>query len=255
MAIATGTALAIGAGVAAAGSVGSAVIGANAASKASKAQTNAANYAADLQKQEADDSLNFQKQVYSDQKTALQPYQAAGTAALGQLTAGTATGGQFEQGFTADNMAELDPGFDFRMNEGMKALTRAEAAGGNVGGGGALKAAESYGEDYASNEFNNAYNRFMTTRQSNFNNLAALAGVGQSATNSANAAGTSAAGNIANINSTYATNAGQDLMAAGNATASGYMGAANAWGSGLNGVGNSAMDMATIYNLFGKKNP
>jgi hypothetical protein len=251
MAIATGTALAIAGTAAAAGGIGSAVIGSKAAGKAAAAQKDSATYAADLQKQEADNSLDFQKSVYSDQKAALAPYQAQGLKSLDQLATGTAAGGEFEKSFTADDMKTLDPGYDFRLQQGQQALERAEAAGGSIGSGAALKAAARYSQDYASGEFSNAYNRFMTTRQDNYNNVAALAGVGQTATQQANAAGTSAANNVSNINSTYATNAGNDIMAAGNAQASGYVGSANAWGSGLNSIGNSAMNLFALSKLTG----
>lgn len=240
---------AIMAGVGAASSIGSAVIGSNAAGKAAKAQEDSTKYAADLQKEEADNSLNFQKQVYGDQKANQQPYLDAGKSALTQLTAGTAPGGQFTKTFTADDMASLDPGFDFRMQQGQLALERAEAAGGSIGSGGALKAATQYGQDYASGEFNNAWNRFNTTQNQNFNRLASLAGLGQTGTQSVNSSGSQAAGNVTGIDMNTGSALAQEAMASGNAQASGYMGAANAWGSGLNGVSNSITNAASLYEL------
>jgi hypothetical protein len=255
MSIGTTAAIAIGVGSAAAG-IGSAAIGAHAAGNAAKAQKDSAVYAADLQKQEADNSLAFQKQVYGDQKTNLAPYIAQGQQSLAQLGAGMQPGGQFTKTFNTSDMASLDPGFDFRMQQGQLALNRAEAAGGNIGSGGALKAALQYGQDYASGEFNNAYNRFMNTQNTQYNRLASLAGLGQTANQQAIGAGNQAAGNIANIDQNYANNAGNAYMQAGNATASGYMGAANAWGSGINGIGNNIMGLYTLSQLptiLGKK--
>jgi hypothetical protein len=219
-------------------SIASGVMGSNAASDAADAQASAAKYAADKQAQSAADSLAFQKDVFSVDQTNLKPYLAAGATSLSQLTAGTAPGGEFNSSPTADQILAQDPGYAFRLQQGSLALERAESAGGSVGSGGALKAAAAYGQDYASGEFSNAYSRYMTTRQSNYNNLASIAGLGQTATGQDASAGQSAASNISNINTTSANIEGQDLMAAGNATASGYVGAANAWGGALKGATN-----------------
>jgi hypothetical protein len=108
-------------------------------------------------------------------------------------------------------MGMMDPSYQFRLGEGMKALERTAAARGGLISGGALKAAQRYGQDVASTEFGNAYNR-----------LAGLAGVGQTATG--------AMGNAANA---YGTNAGNLMTGAGAARASGYVGGANALTSGL----------------------
>ena len=91
-------------------------------------------------------------------------------------------------------------------------LDRSAAARGGLLSGGALKAAQRYGQDYASTEFGNAYNR-----------LAGRAGFGQTAsTNMGTAAGN------------YGVNAGNNMMAGANARASGYVGGANALTGGLN---------------------
>jgi hypothetical protein len=106
----------------------------------------------------------------------------------------------------------MDPSYSFRFQEGLKALDRQAAVRGGLISGGALKAAQRYGQDFASQEFGNAYNR-----------LAGLAGVGQTATNTmGNAAGA------------FGTNAGNLMTSAGAARASGYVGGANALTGGLN---------------------
>jgi hypothetical protein len=166
----------------------SSLIGANAASRASKAQASAADQATQLQREMFEKQLELQK-----------PYQEAGVNALAKM----------QKGVVSDYM---DPSYQFRLGEGMKALERNAAARGGLISGGALKAAQRYGQDYASQEFGNAYNR-----------LAAMAGVGQtSSTNMGNAAGA------------FGANAGQNYMGAANARASGYVGTANALTGGLN---------------------
>jgi hypothetical protein len=166
---------------------GSAFLGANAASKA--ASTQAAS---------ADRSIDLQREMFNKQLELQQPFQEAGVNALNRMQSG-------------DVMGMMDPSYKFRFGEGMKALDRQAAARGGLISGGALKAAQRYGQDVASTEFGNAYNR-----------LASLAGIGQTATNNMGAA----TGN-------FGTNAGNLMTGAGAARASGYVGGANALTSGL----------------------
>lgn len=194
MAIATGTAI-----------LGAAVLGGLAANQAGRTQAGAANRAADLQQSQ------FERQVELQA-----PYRAAGERALNKLEGAadyTPFGmGQFQQ----------DPGYGFRLSEGQKALDRSAAARGGLISGGALKAAQRYGQDMGSQEYTNAFNRYQTERNARLNPLQSLAGVGQTATNQLGQAGQN-----------YATNAGQALGAAGQAQASGYIGMANAAAGGL----------------------
>ncbi len=185
--------------------VASSLIGANAAGKAAKAQAGAADQATQLQREMFEKQLELQK-----------PYQEAGVNALARM----------QKGVVSDYM---DPSYQFRLGEGMKALERQAAARGGLISGGALKAAQRYGQDYASQEFGNAYNR-----------LAAMAGIGQtSSTNMGNAAGA------------FGANAGQNYMGAANARASGYVGGANALTGGLNQYLNYTQGQNLLAELQG----
>src|SRR5579884_2378977 len=241
--------------VTAGSSIASGVMGSNAAKKAANTQAGAAEYAADKQYQAAEDSLNFQKDVFNTDQTNLAPYLATGKVALGELGTGTAPGGEFNSTPTGDQILAEDPGYQFRLNQGQLALERAEAAGGGVGSGGALKAATQYGQDYASGEYSNAFNRFMANRQANFAHLASLAGLGSTATGPAASAGSAAASNVGNINTTNSNIEGQDLMAAGNATASGYMGSANASAGMLSSLANIGTSLIGRLPLNSNTNP
>lgn len=117
---------------------------------------------------------------------------------------------------------EKDPGYDFRMAEGMKGITNSAAARGGLLSGAALKAAGRYNQDFASNEFGNAYNRFNNNKTNQFNRLASLAGVGQQA-----------ATQIGNQGIATGQSMAQNQIGAGNARASGYIGQSNALAGGL----------------------
>lgn len=116
-----------------------------------------------------------------------------------------------------------DPGYDFRLSEGEKGINRSLAARGGLFSGAAGKALSRYNQDFASNEYGNAYNRYNTNQGNKFNRLASLAGIGQSATNQIQQAGQNASNNISS-----------NMIGAGNAQASGIMGIGNAISGGLN---------------------
>jgi hypothetical protein len=116
------------------------------------------------------------------------------------------------------------------MSEGLKALDRQAAARGGLISGAALKAAQRYGQDLASQEYQNAFNRYQTNRGSVYGMLSGQQGVGQAATNAMGTAGQN-----------YANQAGEAYMGAGNARASGYIGQANALGGALNNLGQVGM--------------
>jgi hypothetical protein len=142
------------------------------------------------------------------------------------MSAGTAAGGEFNRDFSLADF-QRDPGYQFRMDQGSNALQSSAAARGGLLNGGSLKALDRYGQDYASGEYSNAYNRFNNDRTQRFNRLASLAGTGQTATR-----------DVANQGTALATQNGNNLMQAANARASGYVGQGNAINGGLSTLGN-----------------
>jgi hypothetical protein len=185
--------------------VGSSLIGASSSRSAAKAQASAADRAAELQQQQ------FERQVELQA-----PFREAGLRALNKLE-GAAD-------YTPFGMQQFqaDPGYGFRMTEGMKALERSAAARGGLMGGATGKALQRFGQEMGSQEYQNAFNRYQAERSARLNPLQSLAGVGQTSTNALGAAGQN-----------YATGAGEALGAGAQARASGYMGMANAIGGGV----------------------
>jgi hypothetical protein len=185
--------------------IGSSLFGAASSSNAAETQAAAADRAAQLQKEQFDRVIELQK-----------PFREVGMRALPELEAAsryTPFGmGQFQQ----------DPGYAFRLAEGQKALDRSAAARGGLISGSALKAAQRYGQEMGSQEFNNAFNRYQTERSARLNPLQSLAGFGQTAVAQLGRAG-----------ETMATNVGEAGGQAAQARASGYMGGANALSQGL----------------------
>lgn len=126
---------------------------------------------------------------------------------------------------------EKDPGYQFRMDEGLKALERSQASKGGLLSGAAGKAALTYSQNMGSQEYGNAYNRFNNDQTTLYNRLAGVSGTGQQAANQLGALGA----NFANQQSSL-------LTQQGNVNAAGQVGAANAWATGLNQIGNTAQN-------------
>lgn len=159
----------------------------------------------------------------------------------------------YGQTFTAPtNVTEQnDPGFQFRLAEGQKALERSAAAKGGLLNGGTSKALNAYAQDYASNEYQNVYNRALGEYQQNynifqqnqanqFNRLAALSGIGQTSAGQLNSAGQNYANNAGNLIIGGANAQAQGLNNAAAARASGYYQGANALTGTLGALGNLA---------------
>lgn len=164
--------------------------------------------------------------------------------------------GSLMQGWTGkfnaptDVTEQNDPGYAFRLAQGMKALNAGAAAKGNLLSGGTVKAGQRYAQDYASNEYGNVYNRalgeyqqgyneFQQGQTNQYNRLASLAGLGQTTAAQLNTAGTQAAGNNSSILLNSANQIGNQLNNAGYARGSGYINANNAITGGINNISTS----------------
>jgi len=285
------------AGWVAASIAGSAIIGGMASSRASSAQQQSAGEATQAQRDIADQQTALQREQYLKQLELNEPFRQAGLTGTNMLLSqlqgpyGSAKFGGVPGYDPASAMKDFggvagydpasamrnfgagdfqaDPGYAFRLSEGMKALDRTAASRGGLLSGATLKGAQRFGSDLASQEYGNAYNRFQANRatqsqeyQNAFNRyqaeraakeqgfgnafnrfqaersntlapLQSLAGVGQSATQQAQQASqnyaTGATGSLANYGNAQASN----IIGSGNARASGYVGAANALSSGV----------------------
>lgn len=122
---------------------------------------------------------------------------------------------------TKQRMMQMDPGYQFRLGQGQDALQNSMAARGGALGGNALKALTEYGQNFASNEYGNVYNR-----------LAGLANTGQATAQNLGSFGQNTAGAV-----------GNNLITAGQARASGYAGQANA----LNGFIDNGLKVAGMF--------
>jgi len=201
---------------------GSTAVGAYSANKAAKAQLQGAREGAAAERE------MFERQVQLQE-----PFRQVGVNALPDLVAAS----QYDP-FTLAKF-QADPGYAFRMKEGLRAVENSAAARGGLLSGNAMRGITRFGQGLASEEFGNAFNRYQAEFASKLNPYQALAGVGQTSANTL----TGAAGRLGE-------NIGANMVAAGNARASGYMGTANAisnaLGQGLNYYQNQQL-MARMF--------
>ena len=200
--------------------------------------------AANTQADAANAATGLQRDIYNQQSALNQPFAQAGLTAQNKLldllglsnNTGAANYGQYAKDFGMNDFA-ADPGYAFRLSEGQKALDRSAAARGGLISGGALKAATRYGQDMGSQEYQNAYTRYQTNRANQLNPLGSLMSSGQSAVNKQ----TAAAGN-------FGTNASNNMIAAGNATAAGQLGNANTINNALGTMASSYQNQSNFTN-------
>jgi len=197
-------------------------------------QARASRRAADAQVQAAAENARLQREMFDRQVQLQEPFRQGGITGQNRIMellgiggdAAAGDYGRYGRDFAMSDY-EADPGYAFRLAEGNKALERSAAARGMVMSGQMFKGAQRFGQDLASQEYQNAFNRYQVNRSNQLNPLQSLMGSGQSATNVL----TGAAGDLGR-------SLGENALGAGNARASGYVGSASAYTNAINQMGN-----------------
>lgn len=162
-----------------------------------------ANQAADTNAQAAAQAGQTNREIYYQTRADQMPYQQTGTQSL--YTLADIYGiprSDGAGGFTTGKAFTGTPGYQFRMDEGVKGLDRSAAARGRLNSGAQDKALIRYSQGVASDEWGNYTNA-----------LRSMAGIGQTANNALASSGASAGANI-----------GTAQLAGGQARGSAYTG-------------------------------
>lgn len=205
--------------------VGSAVIGAGTAAMSSSAAKSAAR----TQAAAADRAAQLQYEMFQQQMALQEPFRQAGLTGQNRLldllglsgNVGAEGYGSAMVPFSQTDFT-ADPGYAFRLAQGTKALESSAAARGLLKSGGTLAGIQDYAQGLASQEYQNAFNRYYAERNALINPLEALRGSAQTA---ANTMGTAAG--------QYGVNAGNLMTSAANAAAAGRVASTNAWTNAL----------------------
>lgn len=188
-----------------------------------------ANKAANAQASSARKGMEAQERMFERQIELQEPFRKAGLKAKNRLLdyfglsdrTDDPNFNKYSGDFSMDDF-QADPGYAFRLKEGLKALDASAAARGGLLSGSALRGATRYGQEAASQEYQNAFNRYQINRSNQLTPLQSLMGAGQTATNTMGAAAAN-----------YGNAAQQGYSDIGNARASGYVGVGNAINSGI----------------------
>ena len=170
--------------------------------------SSAANKAADQQARSAQDQLNFNRGVYSDQKAMFAPWQQMGM--QGQQAYNSLLGlGHAPKGFDG---YQQSPGYQFQLNQGLDAAKSAAAMHGGTMSGATMQSLNNYGQGVANQDYQTYLNR--------------LQGIG--------AQGQQAAGMQSGAAQQYGQNGLAAMGSMGDARAAGTVGGYNALMGGIN---------------------
>lgn len=286
----------------------SAIVGAGASMYAASESAGAAESAAAAQLESTRENIEFQKWVYEDTKAMNEPWYKAGIDSLQQIQSGIANGSfdigsfmispEYDPGkfvttaqdpgtFKFDpSKVQIDPGYDFRLSEGVRALDQSASANGLLQSGAQQKAVNSYAQDLASQEYQAAYDRAYNDQLASYNssvdqynrtygadldayNAASarantLANLGLTAYNSQVAqtqndynmlnnlvnSGQAAAGSNQTAATNLASSVGSSLLAEGDALASNYLAQGAATAQGITGAATALNQGAQNYLLY-----
>jgi hypothetical protein len=201
--------------IAAGGSIVGGILGGQAAQRGAETQAAAMR-----------ESAALQKQMFDIQNAQQAPFREAGYGALSDIMGMKP---YLTQQFGPEQFAAgIDPGYAFRLQQGNLAnLNLANQAGGAISGN-TLTGLMNYGQGAASQEYQNAFNRFQTQRGNIYNNLANIAGLGQTSL-----------GQTGPLSASTAQGVGNAIAGAGSAIGAGQVAMGNALGSGIQGAGNA----------------
>jgi len=199
-----------------------------------RSERKAAKNAAEAQIGAANQANALEKQMYEQSRADQMPWLQQGQKSLAQLGELTKWGGDFRKPFDMSQF-EADPGYQFRLGEATRGADRAMAARGLTNSGTALRELSRVNQGMASDEFQNAYNRWAQERQAQYNMLSALANTGQVT-----------GGQLSNLGSNYSNQYGQNLGQAANARASSFVVGGKSKAQGYRSIGDNADKIMTV---------
>lgn len=148
-----------------------------------------------------------------------------GGATGGQPAGGDGSGSGLQTGFLTQLFgpdqfkANVDPGYQFRLQQGTQGILNGAAARTGALSGAAQKGLIDYNQAAGSQEYGASYDRFQNQQGNIFQRLLSLTGLGQNAAAGVGQQGVATGAQI-----------GANIIGAGNAAAAGQVGAANAYG-------------------------
>ena len=189
-----------------------------------KMSSDAASDAAGQANAQNQRGLDLQREMFDEQKRLSEPYRQAGLTGQNRLmellglggNTGATGYGQYARDFGMQDFQQ-DPGYQFRLGEGLKAMSRQAGARGGLISGQTMKGMEDYRQGLASQEYGNAFNRYQTNRQNQLAPLGSLMSSGQAAAVGQAAQAGQYGANASNMLSQMGVNTGGATLAGGSA--------------------------------------
>jgi hypothetical protein len=204
-----------------------AVIGGGASLVSGYMQGQAAKDAANTVAGGARYAADINKQMFDISNENLRPYREQGQLTLKDLMARMP---ELTKAYTAEDFAQgIDPGYQFRLAQGQKALENQYNRGGGLVSGNVMQGMQDYTQGQASQEFGNAFNRNTTSQTNIFNKLKSIADMGLGAT-----------GTTADLAAKTGESMGSAALVGAQAQGAGQIGQAKAYGNTLQGMANYA---------------
>lgn len=235
-------------------------------------ESSATHHASEQESRAADAANAARQQALSQIQGYEHPFLQTGQQASTQLAtllglpSGDKTSGQFgalNQTFTPQDL-QNEPGYQFQLQEGLRALQARDAAQGTLGAAGstptaALRNATSYAQGLAGTTYQNAWDRFMAQQNALYNRLSGVSGAGQGAagvlSNASFGTGAGIAGteqergnNLANLILLRGGIQGGNAMRQGNYLASVFQGGSSGQGNPIGSSSSGQMGSANPYN-------
>lgn len=205
------------------------LFGSSAATSAAKTQAKAAQQAAQLQ-----------AAMFQLTREDLAPYRSVGEKTVDATYNMLQPGGLLDTTAWQPTIGQLEqtPGYQFTLNQGLKATQNALTSQGLGSSGAAGIAAQKYAEGLAETTYQDQFANWLNQRKTLYNMLGGLINTGESA-----AAGTASA------NLSAGSTIGSDITSGAASTAAGTVGSANALTNALTGIGGSANQLGLLYAM------
>jgi len=209
--------------VVAAAIVGGAVVGGVSTYMAGEAQAGAAEAGANVDLQISRENLDLQREMMEQQREDMAPWRDVGAQALDTMWSKYESGDFNAPQITQEQLRQ-DPGYQFRLNQGVEAMDASASARGRLLSGAQQKGLQQYGQEMGSQEYQNVYNRKVSAQNRDYNMLSGMSGSGQAAAAGQAGASGQMAANSGNILSQSGRNQVNALYQGGQAQAGAYQG-------------------------------
>jgi len=226
---------------------GAAVIGTVGSIYGASQSADAASHSADVQAAAGREASANTYAMFERMRSDLAPYRALGIGPADQIQqlTGSYPGGNpltsyLTKPFTGQDLAST-PGYQFTLDQGLKATQNALGAQGLGSSGSAVKAAAQYAQGLAGTTYNDQFKNTLAQQQQIYNMLGGQISTGQNAAAQTGNAGMNAASTSAGL-----------LTGAAAAQGAGGVGVANAWNQGISGATNNLMQGSVLGGMYNK---